>query len=186
MNEPTHRDDFGEYCNALGLNKFAVEIGTDLGLFARSFLSSWNGLMCFCVDPWETGLADYHDKAWDRLPDLICATVLLSKYMSRGRCRLIRAVNSVEVRDVLTRAVSGAMFDFVYIDANHTYKYVKEDIEIWWPVISPGGILAGHDYAPAIGVSKAVDEFCEQHGMEPTILDCTSWFVRKPGEETDE
>jgi hypothetical protein len=36
--------------------------------------------------------------------------------------------------------------DFAYIDANHAYEYVKRDIELWWPKIRDGGMLAGHDY----------------------------------------
>ncbi len=53
-------------------------------------------------------------------------------------------------------------FDLVFIDANHEYKHVKQDILSWLPKVRPGGILAGHDYAPEIpmfsGVKQAVDE----------------------------
>jgi hypothetical protein len=53
-------------------------------------------------------------------------------------------------------------FDLVFIDANHEYTHVKEDILSWLPKVRPGGILAGHDYDPEIpmfsGVKQAVDE----------------------------
>ena len=53
--------------------------------------------------------------------------------------------------------------DLVFIDANHSYVSVKEDILHWMPKIKKGGILCGHDYCIAskcrhIGVKKAVDE----------------------------
>jgi hypothetical protein len=36
--------------------------------------------------------------------------------------------------------------DFVYLDGAHDYKYVKEELEPYWEMIAPGGVLAGHDY----------------------------------------
>ena len=36
--------------------------------------------------------------------------------------------------------------DFVYIDANHAYEFVKEDIELWYPKVKSGGYVMGHDY----------------------------------------
>jgi len=50
--------------------------------------------------------------------------------------------------------------DFVYIDADHSYNAVKEDIAAWAPKVRRGGIVAGHDYyytrAGNIGVIAAV------------------------------
>jgi len=52
--------------------------------------------------------------------------------------------------------------DWVFIDANHSYKYVKEDIMTWNPKVKVGGLLSGHDYGrnqhSDIEVTKAVDE----------------------------
>ena len=36
-------------------------------------------------------------------------------------------------------------FDFVFIDADHSYESVKKDIEAWMPKVKKGGVLAGHD-----------------------------------------
>jgi len=35
--------------------------------------------------------------------------------------------------------------DAVYIDADHSYDAVNQDIELWLERVKPGGILAGHD-----------------------------------------
>ena len=47
--------------------------------------------------------------------------------------------------------------DFVFIDGNHWYDYVKKDIEAWLPKIKKGGMISGHDYEEN-GVSTAVRE----------------------------
>jgi predicted O-methyltransferase YrrM len=35
--------------------------------------------------------------------------------------------------------------DFVFIDADHRYKAVYQDIRLWLNRVKPGGVLAGHD-----------------------------------------
>ena len=53
--------------------------------------------------------------------------------------------------------------NFVYIDANHSYDSVLEDLNCWWPKLKRHGILFGDDYfsksKEKYGVIKAVNEF---------------------------
>ena len=35
--------------------------------------------------------------------------------------------------------------DFIYIDGNHEYSIVEEDIRIWYPKVKIGGYLCGDD-----------------------------------------
>ena len=49
--------------------------------------------------------------------------------------------------------------DFLFLDANHDYKYVLKDVNAWLPKIKKGGIFCGHDYKDGYkGVKQAVDE----------------------------
>lgn len=50
--------------------------------------------------------------------------------------------------------------DFVFIDANHSYFCVLEDIREWRKKVKLGGMIAGHDYNPEKfpGVVKAVKD----------------------------
>lgn len=63
--------------------------------------------------------------------------------------------------------------DVVYIDMEHTYDAVKQDIACWLPKIKQNGILAGHDYDwPE--VKRAV---LETFGGEQNIkVNKTSWI----------
>lgn len=47
-------------------------------------------------------------------------------------------------------------FDFIFIDANHTFEAVRDDINNYLPLLNDGGIIAGHDIYMS-GVRKAVD-----------------------------
>jgi predicted O-methyltransferase YrrM len=49
--------------------------------------------------------------------------------------------------------------DFVFIDADHSYEAVKQDITDWRPKVRSGGWLGGHDYSVKFpGVIRAVHE----------------------------
>lgn len=51
-------------------------------------------------------------------------------------------------------------YDFIFLDAMHTYEDVKADIERWWPRVREGGVMAFHDYGhwDFPGVEQAVNE----------------------------
>lgn len=60
---------------------------------------------------------------------------------------------------------ANSYFDFVFIDGNHAYPYVSEDIRVWLPKVRSGGVLAGHDYVdkPKYGVIQACQELLPNH-----------------------
>lgn len=51
------------------------------------------------------------------------------------------------------------MADVIYIDGSHAYRDVKNDLMDYWPLVRPGGILFGDDYAVFASVRHAVDTF---------------------------
>ena len=75
-------------------------------------------------------------------------------------------------------------FDFVFIDADHKYESVKQDIDDWYPKVKVGGILAGHDYAQTQhGIRKAVDDRfgsrIDTFQSHPILKKCQVWEVVK-------
>jgi hypothetical protein len=77
-------------------------------------------------------------------------------------------------------------FDWIYIDANHKYKYIKENLHIWTPKVKVGGLITGHDYGnknekrKKWGITKAVNEFVEENTFNLKLGDrCMYWFVRE-------
>lgn len=55
-----------------------------------------------------------------------------------------------------------ASMDFIFIDADHRYSFVKKDIEISLRKMRPGGILAGHDCDGFSGVGEWKPEELEK------------------------
>jgi len=39
-----------------------------------------------------------------------------------------------------------ATLDLVYIDADHKWWSVVQDLAAWWPKVRPGGVMLGHDF----------------------------------------
>lgn len=96
--------------------------------------------------------------------------------------------------------------DYVYIDRSRDYCGVLEDIQTWWPLVKPGGIMAGSSYENAVDVMRqsgqdwsrcqhsgavhqgavqaAVNEFFESQGLQIVVTyreqRFNSWLVRKP------
>lgn len=77
-------------------------------------------------------------------------------------------------------------FDFVFIDADHTYEGASSDIADWAHKVKPGGWLCGHDYylnpdqsMPwQVGPKKAVDEFISEHDLRLELGMNYTWFLR--------
>jgi len=71
--------------------------------------------------------------------------------------------------------------DWVYIDADHTYKSVCDDIRAWYSKVRKDGIVSGHDYYKTksgnVEVINAVDEYVKEHGYE---LKLTDWDNENP------
>lgn len=65
-------------------------------------------------------------------------------------------------------------FDCVFIDGEHAYEPVRDDIALWTPKVKPGGYLAGDDYIlPWGGVIQAVDEAFPHRTVEGQ-----TWWVK--------
>lgn len=69
-------------------------------------------------------------------------------------------------------------FDAIFIDANHNFQFVKEDIEAWYKKLNNDGILIGHDfdYPNLPGIRKAVElEFKDNYNLEDDYV----WWTKR-------
>lgn len=60
-----------------------------------------------------------------------------------SRLRLFRADSKTLAEEIRRTSM---MFDFVFIDGDHSAAMVQRDIRALWPVLRRGGLMAGHDF----------------------------------------
>jgi hypothetical protein len=140
------------------------------GTFSDFILREWRGERLISIDPWEASPAEEYvsnDNLPQRVHDENYATTRrrLAAYGDRSS---VWRTSSEEG----SARISPYSLDMVYLDARHDYASVKQDLALWYPLIRPGGILAGHDYRDgefpegAFGVKSAVDDFCAEHDCQ--------------------
>lgn len=64
--------------------------------------------------------------------------------------------------------------DLVFIDADHSYEWVKKDIAAYKPKLKKGGWLTGHDI-DFPGVNRAVNEVIVKYDVGPNNVWLTSF-----------
>ena len=66
--------------------------------------------------------------------------------------------------------------DVVFLDMDHTYEGVKQDLIHWFPKVKKGGFIAGHDRVWD-GVSRAINEFFPKEKLKAVRNSC--WISYK-------
>lgn len=148
-----------------------VEIGVATGDNAESILYNLPIKKLYLVDPYQI-YEDY--SAGTSFNPLKIAESIAFERLSKYKDKIIWIKKKSEkaVKDIPDN------LDFVYIDGNHSYKYVKQDIENYYPKLKVGGILAGHDYWKG-SVKKAVEEFVGGKGLKVYNEEYDWWVVKK-------
>ena len=159
-----------------------AEIGVERGKTAQQLLAQPNIIEYVCVDQWRYD-ADYAETAKHKDTS--------SAYHDRNFQKFLNLASNYpdKVRIYTTKSKLAAKiipndhFDFVFIDANHNYQSVYEDIMIWRQKIKHGGFICGHDWGDVRfpGVSKAVEDSFYMY----TTRQCNwKWPVKLGGDFT--
>lgn len=149
--------------NILRANKALVhnvgaEIGVRHGETSEFLLHNNEDLVLYLVDPYVS----YVD-----LLETIYSDVEQTGIKNAAKLRLSsfgdRAIWRYKISTQAAKEIDDGSLDFVFIDANHQEKFVREDIYAWYPKLRRGGLLMGHDYN-IDGVRVAVDEWVAKFG----------------------
>ncbi|MFW6225349.1 MAG: class I SAM-dependent methyltransferase [bacterium] len=151
-----------------------VEIGAFAGQSAEIFSCHFKKVIS--IDPWEshydkTGV----DKASD--PNYYNMEEVEKQFdkLCENRDNIVKMKMSSE--DAV-KIFDDKSVDVVYVDGNHNYLPVKDDINNWFNKIKIGGFIAGHDYKSKHfpGVHQAVKETI---GKPDSLFKDSSWIKRK-------
>jgi hypothetical protein len=138
-----------------GYIPIAVEVGSWAGRSTRIIEDS--GFMTFAVDHWR-GSTD--DRIGD-LSDMIGAEQCFRTFCKNMGENLLSTVFPLRGSSELIASLwpRDKPIDLCFIDADHDYKFVLQDIQLWTPLIRTGGLLIGHDFSEGFGgVIQAVKE----------------------------
>jgi predicted O-methyltransferase YrrM len=147
-------------------HKHGAEIGVFEGDTTVKLLEHLPGLeLLLCVDPFEhypehTATLNPGKKKFYRAD----FREVEHKFNNRAQLYVGRVTVLKHYSTQAAPMVRDASLDFVFIDGNHAYDFVLEDITLWLPKVKPGGLLTGHDYRVpgyrgAFGVTRAVRDF---------------------------
>ena len=138
-------------------NLIGVEIGVDQAFNALNILENLDIKKLYLIDPYysyggfngkgvldpardDEDLENLYQEALDRLSKHTYKLVWLKELSET-------AVDKVEDN-----------LDFIYLDGNHRYEYVLKDLELYYPKVKSGGLVAGDDFQLE-GVQKALRAF---------------------------
>lgn len=154
-----YRRDLWQLVSHLPTWANAVEIGVAEGYFSADLLAMpINFPRVYMVDPWRCLVDQKGDGSQP------------SEWHERNLAATRARVAPFGERAVILRGCSAEMAQYVpnrtlslcYIDGDHSYQGVKTDIEVWYPKLIRGGVMAFHDYEmPEYGVKTALHEFCQ-------------------------
>ena len=161
--------------NAKNKSRF-VEVGSwkgkSVAFMCVEIANSNKEIDFYCVDTWEGSIEHTEEQKGDNLyKTFLENTKPVEEYYIPIKLSSLGA----------SKKFKDNTLDFVFIDASHEYKDVKNDILAWLPKVKNGGILAGHDYTYFPEVKKAVDETLG----ESNIIKQESCFVYYKNKLTD-
>ena len=173
----------------LGFKK-GVEVGVNNGRYSKWIMIKAKPDKLYLVDPYKeyASYVESHYNGQDVFDQYYeNAKTRLKQWTDQARTEFIRKESMSAVEDFVDNSL-----DFVFIDGNHTFEYVVNDIAEWEKKIKPGGIISGHDYwrsfdsrkplyvktltpkdkLKLIQVKDAVDGWTRANQIKP-------WFVTK-------
>jgi hypothetical protein len=184
------RNDLPDLLNLLGLMGQGVEVGVRAGEFSKVILDKWNGERFIAVDAWRH-LPDYRDMANTTDEEHHKFKMMTRDVLAAAASRTGLATHMLEMlsRDAATHLASyfspparpDVELDFVYLDADHSFDAVWQDLCLWEPLVKKGGIISGHDYKDGdlcegvFGVKRAVDKFSRLKGWPVYVTQETDW-----------
>ncbi|MBI2971111.1 MAG: class I SAM-dependent methyltransferase [Candidatus Aenigmarchaeota archaeon] len=147
-----------------------AEIGVWRGDNAKAMLKILDIRKLYLIDPYET---------YDEYKEEEKSGAFSQKALKEVEKIISRDKRVVLIRERSENAVNKIIepLDFVFIDGNHDYEYVKKDLEMYYPLVKKGGFIAGDDIS-IDDVSKAVIEFSLKTKLRLHVRHNNFFFVK--------
>jgi predicted O-methyltransferase YrrM len=174
--EDFRREHLGAISKELGFT-LGAEIGVLQGRFSIQLCLANPNLHLLCIDPYVQ-YEDYTDETGNAMSDFYYHACL--ENLKNHNCEIIREFSLEAVKKIPNNSL-----DFVFIDGNHAFDHVVNDLTQWSKKVKIGGIISGHDYRvwpreANIHVKEAVDAFTLANYINPWYFaDETFFWVKE-------
>lgn len=181
LHVPSWQPGYNTVTNLIKENNLKVgcEIGVAFGTQSLHILQNASIDKLYAIDPYKHFSSEVYDDGMNLNQNYF--NVLY--YIVRNRLNTF--TNKVElIRKTSVEAASDIAdfsLDFVYLDANHSYEAVKQDLAAWYNKVKTQGFLIGDDYDhPNFpGVKKAVDGFFSEKNIPVVNPYPGKWYIQK-------
>jgi Methyltransferase domain len=168
-------------------NGVGAEVGVHLGEFSSTILALARPQKLYLIDPWKHfpeptyrqsmygGERDIQKEMDARYEKVV---LKFDREISSGTVKVCRELSV----DAALRIGEGEL-DFVYIDGDHSYQGVSQDLKSFFPKVKKGGLIIGDDYSLGgwwkDGIVRAFNEFVVQSGSIVEFKMDGQFVVRK-------
>lgn len=117
----------------------AIEVGSWKGLSTMLIARHSNTL--YCVDTWRG--ADNVQEMRNEAVSKDVFVIFRHNLITMGLWPKIKPLymSSIDA----ARIIRDESADLIFIDGDHSYTGISQDLAAWWPKLKQGGILCGHD-----------------------------------------
>ena len=160
--------------------KVGAEIGVNKGHFSKwiCYKMRRNKPKLFLIDPYKS-YKEYSEYLDQNEMDSIYEEA--KTRLAEFNVEFVKKMSMDAVKDFNDNSL-----DFVFIDSNHDFQFVVNDIAEWSKKVKPGGIVSGHDYSGYMfQVREAVDGWTTSRKIKPWFLTekHACWFYIRNAEQ---
>jgi hypothetical protein len=155
-----------------------IEIGTKCADATRTILWTLTNCQLYTIDPYE-----HRDKAefeagepqpyHDQNRAYAEGRLLLPEFGDRV---VMLIMKSTEAHKWITDKNPGKLFDFVWIDGDHSEEGITADLDLYESLVAPGGVFGGHDYGQVHPLTEIIDA---RYGDKINAGGDFTWWIYK-------
>lgn len=160
-----------------------AEVGVWKGSFSQRILTVCEPSELHLIDPWrfmpQYPVRQYGGAAADSQATMNHIYRWVIRRFSHSPAVTVHRQTSAEACENFP----DGYFDYVYIDGDHSYEFVLQDLRLWAPKVRCGGALLGDDYRwnheSGRSVERAVQDFVAESGSSLSLVH-TQFIIRAP------
>lgn len=173
---------------ALPKSSIGAEVGAYKGDLSAAILAEVEPQELHLIDPWQYRAEPAYARAMyggTKGRDQASLDVMYEGVVARFANLSARGVVTIH-REQSATCLAGfedGHFDWIYIDGDHRYEVIKEDLRLAYLKVKPDGLIACDDYGIAgwwdNGVTRAVHEFLPRYSVRVVFVRGTQFVLKK-------